>query len=95
MVVSVLLSLQSWRALKLVILWWRRISQYGFALYVDTLPDEAIPKLNKWLEQLPKDNASIFAQHFVTTLTGKFRHGEERTSFTGGVRNPSSLKHYF
>ncbi|WP_241367750.1 hypothetical protein, partial [Klebsiella pneumoniae] len=66
-----------------------------FALYVDTLPDEAIPKLNKWLEQLPKDNASIFAQHFVTTLTGKFRHGEERTSFTGGVRNPSSLKTLF
>ncbi|EMO7852081.1 hypothetical protein WDR87_003580 [Klebsiella quasipneumoniae] len=66
-----------------------------FALYVDTLPDEAIPKLNKWLEQLPKDNASVFAQHFVTTLTGKFRHGEERTSFTGGVRNPSSLKTLF
>lgn len=66
-----------------------------FALYVDTLPDEAIPKLDKWLKQLPEDSASNFAQHFVTTLTGKFRHGEERTSFTGGIRKPSSLKALF
>lgn len=66
-----------------------------FALYVDTSPDEAIPQLNKWLEQLPEDSASTFAQHFVTTLTGKFRHGEDRTSFTGGVRKPSSLKALF
>ncbi|MDY4386418.1 NACHT domain-containing protein [Pectobacterium aroidearum] len=66
-----------------------------FALYVDTSPDEAIPELNKWLKQLPEDSASNFAQHFVTTLTGKFRHGEERTSFTGGVRKPSSLKELF
>lgn len=66
-----------------------------FALYVDTSPDEAIPQLNKWLEQLPEDSASTFAQHFVTTLTGKFRHGEDRASFTGGVRKPSSLKALF
>ena len=70
-------------------------SQIWFALYVDTLPDEAIPQLNKWLVQLPEDSASTFAQHFVTTLTGKFRHGEDRTTFTGGVRKPSSLKALF
>lgn len=66
-----------------------------FALYVDTSPDEAIPKLKTWLEQLSEDRACIFAQHFVTTLTGKFSHGEERASFTGGVRNPVSLKALF
>lgn len=63
-----------------------------FALYVDILPMEAIPKLEKWLEKLPEEDAAIFVQNFITTLTGKIRNGEERTSFTGGFRNPSSLK---
>lgn len=74
---------------------WEQNAPIWFALYVDTSPDEAIPELNKWLKKLSDDSASNFAQHFVTTLTGKFRHGEERTSFTGGVRKPSSLKALF
>ncbi|WP_145517474.1 NACHT domain-containing protein [Yersinia mollaretii] len=63
-----------------------------FALYVDTQPKEAIPEFEKWLEKLSEDDAGIFAQRFITSLTGKLRDGGERASFTGGVRNPSSLK---
>lgn len=63
-----------------------------FALYADTRPDEAIPALEKWLDELTEDDGGIFAQHFLTTLTGKIHDGSSRVSFTGKVRNPSSLK---
>lgn len=66
-----------------------------FALYADICPDKAIPELGKWLEELPEYDGSLFAQHFLTTLTGKIRDGSHGLSFTGNVRNPSSLKALF
>lgn len=63
-----------------------------FALYVDTQPNKAIPALKNRLRSMTKDTSCVFAQRFLTTLTGKTRSESGHVSLTGMFRNPSTLK---
>lgn len=58
------------------------------ALWVDNVPDDAIPALEKELESLGQEDGSSFAQNFVVSLVGD-RHGTGNR--TGAFKTPAHL----
>lgn len=65
-----------------------------FALEVDIDADAGVPRLEYWLEALPKEDASKAAQHFITDLLGSRRRKSFATGFHS-FRTPACLKRLF
>jgi hypothetical protein len=60
-----------------------------YAFWVDADPSAAIPRLDTLLQELPPEDASVFAQQFIVDLLGD-RHGTGAR--VGAFRNAQDLK---